>query len=422
MALRGTLEEFGLANVFQIIGQTSKTGTLLMRDRDEEVKLHFDAGCIVRCEASRRQRSELLGTMLRRAEAITEAQLTEALEKQKVTHKRLGDCLIAMGAITSADLQEFARLQTSETVFRVFLWRDGSYEFMATTAPVPNHPPIKAESLLMEGFRQIDDWPAIRKRLTSYAATFTTLQNLDELLATAAASEVDSIASAALGDKSAAKASEDSFDDFNLGGNAEEAAKAKGPLANIEYKERLVYSLIQPGRDVQKLIDVSRLGEFETCRALLNLIDAGIIKPDPVQAGPTASAAATVGGIERKRTGPRLGKAFSVRALTGVRNMVGTALAIVLILCSGLTARAPRGQRPAQFLDMALERAMGHAELMRLHGALAVFRTLHGTYPETLDALVQTKLIPAAGLGLVWHDTYAYTRGEESYTLLSPLY
>ncbi|RYZ49315.1 MAG: DUF4388 domain-containing protein, partial [Sphingobacteriales bacterium] len=127
MALRGTLEDFGLANVFQIIGQTSKTGTLVMRDRDEEVKLYFEAGGIVRCEASRRQRSELLGTMLRRAEAITEAQLTAALEAQKASRKRLGDCLIAQAAISATDLQEFARLQTSETVFRVFLWRQGTY-------------------------------------------------------------------------------------------------------------------------------------------------------------------------------------------------------------------------------------------------------------------------------------------------------
>jgi hypothetical protein len=420
MALRGTLDDFGLANVFQIIGQTSKTGTLTARDRDhgEEVKLHFASGNLVRCEASRRQRAELLGTMLRRAEAITEAQLTTALEAQKATHKRLGDCLITLGAMTADELQDFARLQTSETVFRVFLWREGTYEFTATTPPNPNHAPLKAESLLMEGFRQVDEWPAIRKRLTSYATTFDILQNLDVLLATAAASEADSVE--AVG-KTPADA--ESFDDFDLGGGSDaHAVAAKGPLQDIEHNERLVYGLIQTGRDVQKLIDLSRLGEFETCRALSRLLGAGIIKVNaPQTQTPAPSAEATVGGIAPRRKSINVGSLISARSLGQGRTVIGLYLGLLLVVTCGLPPWTPHARSPAQFVDLALERAMGRGELARLHEALGVYRALYGSYPQNLEALVQSGLLPRRGLGRTWSEPYAYTRSDQAYMLLAPL-
>src|SRR6185437_10584810 len=114
MALRGTLNDFGIANVFQIIGQQVKDGVLTVETRDEKVKFYFDQGGVVRCEASRRQKAELIGNMLVRGEAITEQQLNDALAKHKSAGKRLGDVLVESNLMTSADLGTFAKLQTSE--------------------------------------------------------------------------------------------------------------------------------------------------------------------------------------------------------------------------------------------------------------------------------------------------------------------
>ena len=37
MALKGTLKDFGIADILQLIGQQQKTGTLHLQGRDQEV-------------------------------------------------------------------------------------------------------------------------------------------------------------------------------------------------------------------------------------------------------------------------------------------------------------------------------------------------------------------------------------------------
>ena len=100
MALKGTLKDFGIADILQLIGQQQKTGVLHLTSKDQEVHIGFRDGNIVKAESSTRKKKHLIGSMLVRAEVITEQQLQEALETQKRTLKRLGDVLVASGAIT----------------------------------------------------------------------------------------------------------------------------------------------------------------------------------------------------------------------------------------------------------------------------------------------------------------------------------
>lgn len=166
MALKGTLKDFGIADIFQLIGQQGKTGVLHLVEGDQEVHVSFKDGNVVRAESSTRKKKELLGDMLVRAGLITERQLQEALEEQKRTLKRLGDILVAAGATSRESLKEMAQLQTTETLYRLFFWKNGTYAF--EVAEVDFDPetltPVRSESVLMEGFRRVDEWPLIRKK------------------------------------------------------------------------------------------------------------------------------------------------------------------------------------------------------------------------------------------------------------------
>ena len=42
--------------------------------------------------------------------------------------------------------------------------------------------------------------------------------------------------------------------------------------------ERRVFELALPGRTVERIVDLSRLGEFETCKALRNLVNLGYLR------------------------------------------------------------------------------------------------------------------------------------------------
>ncbi len=85
MALQGTLEDFGIADIFQLIGQQQKTGVLVLTRKESVVHIHFTEGSIVLAEVQNRDKSERLGQMLLEAGLLTEANLNEALRKQKTT-------------------------------------------------------------------------------------------------------------------------------------------------------------------------------------------------------------------------------------------------------------------------------------------------------------------------------------------------
>ena len=133
MALRGTLGDFGIADIFQLVGHQTKTGVLFLKNRDTEVRVSFVEGSVVKAEQPARDRSDLLGQMMVRAGALTQHALDEALVLQARTMRRIGDILVETNAINRPTLREFARLQLTETIYSLFMWRAGTYEFTAET-------------------------------------------------------------------------------------------------------------------------------------------------------------------------------------------------------------------------------------------------------------------------------------------------
>ena len=53
----------------------------------------------------------------------------------------------------------------------------------------------------------------------------------------------------------------------------EKKERSKGEFQSIGENERQVYALVAPGRTVQRIIELSCLGEFETAKALCNLVN-----------------------------------------------------------------------------------------------------------------------------------------------------
>ena len=177
MALKGTLKDFGIAEILQLIGQQAKSGVLHLQSKDDEIHIVMSGGNVVSAEYAGRKAKERLGNLLVRADIINRNQLRAALDTQKRSLRRLGDILMEMGAVQKDELRQMTSLQTTETVFKLFHWRSGTYAF--EPGDVEYDPetvtPIRAESVLMEGFRQVDEWPLVRKKITSTAMTFERL-------------------------------------------------------------------------------------------------------------------------------------------------------------------------------------------------------------------------------------------------------
>ena len=188
MALEGTLKDFSLADIFQLIGLQRKTGALTLRGKDDTVTVTFLEGKVVGADSLNRRLDTRLGHVLMKNGTLTNEQLNRALEIQKETLQRLGFILTHYGIISADALKEAIQQQILQVIYRLFRWKDGEYHFSQETTieyDRDNVAPISAESILMEGARMIDEWPIIEKRIRSYDMVFKRKQTSQEVKPTA---------------------------------------------------------------------------------------------------------------------------------------------------------------------------------------------------------------------------------------------
>ena len=78
MALTGTVQDFGIAEILQLIGQQAKSGVLHLESRDDEIHVGISGGYVVRAEAAGRKARDRLGSMMLRARAASPASSSTA--------------------------------------------------------------------------------------------------------------------------------------------------------------------------------------------------------------------------------------------------------------------------------------------------------------------------------------------------------
>src|SRR4029453_12239032 len=154
MALEGTNKDFGLPDIFQLIGLQRKTGTLTLQSDKEQVTVTFESGMVVMADSSAKRLEDRLGHVLVKQGKLSAQRLEEALQTQKATLQRLGHILVTSNAITAKELRDALQVQVSQIVFKVFRWRDGEYLFAPTDAvdyDRDNFAPMSADFILLEG-------------------------------------------------------------------------------------------------------------------------------------------------------------------------------------------------------------------------------------------------------------------------------
>jgi len=175
MAIEGPLRELGIHDVFQLLDVSRKTGVLRVTSelRDNEGVVAFNAGRIA--YASIKSNPYPIGEMLKKAGKITEQELTtaRAAQTEHGDRRRIGEILIAMGAVTARDVEQHVRRQAEAVVFELMSWREGVFRFEeANAAEFRDNPSVavSTESVLMEAARRIDEWSRIADRVPSLSA------------------------------------------------------------------------------------------------------------------------------------------------------------------------------------------------------------------------------------------------------------
>jgi len=194
----------------------------------------------------------------------------------------------------------------------------------------------------------------------------------------------------------------------------DEGAGAEPPPRRIGDVERRVFALVRNGCSVADVVDLSRLGEFETSKALATLVTHGV-----VAVGAPVAVAPGVGSVLRDVVVTEA-VPFVVRCVVFVvvAALVGGLVRAGSRLEGGLfgTARQAVGRDAAR---EELAEVAGH----RLRAALAIARVENGRYPLTLDELVTSGLLLPGDVTFPYSTPWGYRANlaEDRFELAPPL-
>jgi hypothetical protein len=364
IALRGNLRDFGISEVFQLIGQQRKTGVLEIAGEEQRIQLRFDAGAIVGAEPVGSHPDAALGDLLMRVGWLTRERLSELVRQRRDHLQALSTLLASEGDLSTGQVEEIEDLLTQESLFAVLRLQEGSFHFLAQ-AVEHDRPPMKllgAEQVLMDGMRMVDEWQTFADRVPSEETVFQRIASFE----------------------------------------ARGRQLSEGPARQAA--ERL-YLMVDGRLSARRLIDLSRLGTFEGTRLLAQLCDLALIEP--------------------VATKPAVGQRPRTPALPGSPlRLVLASLLPLLVLASllglpGLTA-APE-ERGAPLVEHAWKaRAWDSLSVRRLERAVEAHRLVTGQWPTDLEQLVERGWLPRSTLTGHEGRPYYYARRGGTYVLLAP--
>jgi hypothetical protein len=371
MALRGTLRDFSLGEILQLIGFQRKTGILTIEGVDDTVSISFLEGRVVSADSHHADLENRLGRLLVRAGKIDAGGLERVLEEQRRTRQRLGAILLGQGRVSSGDLRLALRTQILNLIYRLFRWEDGRYYFsqLSTVSyDSDNFTPVETENILMEAARMSDEWPLIHDRIPSLDIVFRRAPGAGDLQLVADGKEPES----------------------------------PGTLA-VSRNEAMAWEAIDGRRTLAEITESIFLSDFDTVKAVDQLLGRGLLvalprAPEPVRAPvPPQTREMLQEARERKPGSPW---------------PLWIALAAVLAASLYLMPRNPvnfltNPTRRSASLNL-VSRAIEIARLQRVDRGIEVFYLSQGKYPESLAELPSSFILPELDLPKGRFGQYLY--------------
>jgi|SRR5579859_4561708 len=164
--LRGSLDEFGLVEILQMMGLGNMTGALHLHRADGRTGIiYFYDGSLATCTELNTE-ALTLGLVLQQLGIATDEQLDEAygLQTQNPLGKRIGELLIDERIITPEQLQDALKTQLLWTVREMAQWQEGEYEFLAGEHLPPEDMPLRIDvtRVVMEVLRYTQEWDELQ--------------------------------------------------------------------------------------------------------------------------------------------------------------------------------------------------------------------------------------------------------------------
>src|ERR1019366_7391453 len=395
MALEGTLRDFSLADILQLISLQHKTGLLTVRGPADTVTLGFLDGMLVSAESTAQRLDTRLGTVLVKTRRLTVEGLARALEMQAQTLQRLGFILLKNGFCSAQDLRDGLDIQIKRIAYGLFRWTDGDYVFEQTDHvdyDAESTTPINVERLLMEGARMIDEWPIVEKVVWSLDIVYQKVPVEQPVIPAE---------------------DEDAVEDVEDSSLAKRAREKRFDPIRVSRAEWSVYELVDGRRTVAEINQFAFLSEFDGCKACFDLVSRGLIEesmPRPEEL-PQEALIADVPAHAR-----------AVRRPLDIALLAGLVLAVLALLAFRFQSKNPLNlltlpPRRVPLVD-GFRKALSLLKLRRVAEGVDSYTLLSGRLPETVEVLVDSHILTPADLRDPWGAAYRYIVRDEQFYLV----
>jgi hypothetical protein len=358
MALQGSLRDFGVAEILQLIASQEKTGILTFTNKKESVSIGFESGRISGAVEERRGQENPLEQYLLASGRISREQLNQLATLRIEFGIPFEELIVREGYMSHDGLAQLIRFKIQEVIDNLLTWQEGSYKFTpggtmypASTIKVS----LDAQAITLEGMRRIDEWPRIERALAGPHPVF---------------------------------------------------ARQSQPILTLELgaEEQTTLELIDGHTSIDDLIDRTGLGRFRTYQAVYNLVEVGAIKRIVEERQAPAA----------ERTGGAAVRQLKIAAMAGIMSIFLAGL-ILLNLAAGPTIRtllnpthlssseaSVFGRLGAAGNESEMREAMIRHRQQRVEHALNLYYLEYGAYPTELSLVVEAGLaggLEVAGFG-----------------------
>jgi DNA-binding response OmpR family regulator len=162
---------------------------------------------------------------------VSAAPITDAEPKARL----LGTTLLAFGKITESQLRNALTRQSSELLYEVLRWPKGRFEFgpgPMSDLVASTQLGLPVASVVMEGFRRVDEWRVLEKTLGSFDAVLV----------------------------------------------RDDIALRSIDMGTLPQKEKTVLDAIDGQRTVRAIIAASHMSSFDACRVLVQFLEARVLR------------------------------------------------------------------------------------------------------------------------------------------------
>jgi len=255
MALEGSLRDFDLFSLFNMIKTQGKSGTLVLSRGQEFVKIFFDQGDIVGCDSNQVRMEDRVGALLVRLGRLSGDELLSMIQKQRETMKRMGTLLLESGKVSHQDLQDALFNQAMSIIYRTFRWVEGDYRFdsmLPMDLDRDNFPPIPVDTVLMEAARIMDEWPEVQRRLPDNSIPLRKTEKAMGLRL-----DIDQELSSVLDGPGRT---------FSGGGSG------------LSHEQETLLTYFMDPQSIQSVVQISRYDELDTCKYVAELLEMGLLE------------------------------------------------------------------------------------------------------------------------------------------------